>query len=227
MKSLNIKNLKNNSLKPILLLLAIGLFTISCSKKDEPIPVVVDTKLALPASLENNTLLTVPDATQNTGQCGSGVNFGMAENTITIDKDGVISDASKVSLELDLSDVFAGEVVIELVSPSGNTCAVIKRIGTINTSSCGSDNDFVSGNKLTFNSAFTNTTIANPVATGNYAPLIGNNTFPMTIPAVPLNTFFNGKNIKGVWKIKAYDFGVGDILKVHSWKLKFEAGALQ
>ena len=50
-------------------ILSIVLFTIAFScKKEEP-----DTRLVLPAILENNIPLPIPDATNNTGSCGGGV----------------------------------------------------------------------------------------------------------------------------------------------------------
>jgi subtilisin-like proprotein convertase family protein len=227
MKKVSFKTTKNIFLKSITILLTIGFFTTSCSKKDNPVPVVVDTKLALPASLENNTLLTVPDATQNTSACGSGAEPGIAESTIVIDKEGIIGDGTKVSVELDLSDEYAGEVVVELITPSGATCGLIKRIGTTTNTNCGSNIDFVAGNKLTFNFGFNNVVLNNPIATGNYGQLAGTSTFPSTVQITSLNTFFSGKNIKGNWKLKVYDTSVGDLCKLNAWKLKFDTGALQ
>jgi subtilisin-like proprotein convertase family protein len=206
--------------------------SISCNKDDDsaptPTPVPVDTRLVLPATLENNTVTDVPDAT-GSGECGNSVTPGTIESKIVIDKDGIISNPTKVSVELDLSHPFGGDLVVQLIAPSGESCALIKRIGTTTTSdtSCGNTTDFVAGNKLTFNATFTNTTFASPIITGNYAPLTGLSTFPSTVPLVSLTSFFTGKNIKGEWKIKMYDFGKADVGKLNSWKLKFEAGALQ
>ena len=87
--------------------------------------------------------------------------------------------------------------------------------------------DFITGNKLTFNAAFA-TPLAGPYATGNYAPTQGVGiAFPSAVFLTPLTTFLTGKNIKGVWKLKVYDCGVGDQATLNAWKLKFDAGALQ
>lgn len=189
--------------------------------------IAADTKLSLPATLENTTALSVPDATNNTGDCGSAVNMGSAESTINITSGGYIADPTKVSIEVDLAHTYSGDVVLELIAPGGASCGLIKRIGATTDTSCGSSADFITGNKLTFNAAFA-TPLAGPYATGNYAPTQGTGiTFPTAVFLTPLTTFLNGKNIKGVWKLKVYDCGVGDQATLNSWKLKFDAGALQ
>ena len=171
--------------------------------------------------------MPIPDATNNTGSCGGGVNPGSAENTIEITADGIIADPSKLSIEVDLSHVYGGDVVLELFTPSGESCGLIKRIGAIDNTSCGSKTDFIAGNKLVFNSSFVNL-LTDPFASGNYAPT-GSTTsdFPTSVTMKPLSTFLLGKNIKGIWKMKMYDFGTDDAGTLNSWKLKFSTGALE
>lgn len=205
------------------LILSIVLFTIAFScKKEEP-----DTRLVLPAILENNIPLPIPDATYNVSGCGSGVGPGSAENTIEITADGIIADPSKLSIEVDLSHAYGGDVVLELFTPSGESCGLIKRIGALENTSCGTKADFIAGNKLVFNSSFVNL-LTDPFASGNYAPT-GSLTsdFPTNVNMIPLSTFLLGKNIKGTWKMKMYDFGSTDAGTLNSWKLKFSTGALE
>lgn len=186
-----------------------------------------DTKLSLPATLENTTALSVPDATNAGGDCGSAVSMGSAESSINITSGGYIADPTKVSIEVDLAHTYSGDVVLELIAPGGASCGLIKRIGASTDTSCGSSADFITGNKLTFNAAFA-TPLAGPYATGNYAPTQGVGiAFPSAVFLTPLTTFLTGKNIKGVWKLKVYDCGVGDQATLNAWKLKFDAGALQ
>ncbi|MCU0448197.1 MAG: proprotein convertase P-domain-containing protein [Microscillaceae bacterium] len=187
----------------------------------------VDQRLKLPAVLENNIALNVPDATKISADCGTGVTPGIAENTIVIEREGIVADGSKISIELDISHGFGGDVVAELILPSGASVGLIKRIGAVLDNGCGVKNAFIVGNKLTFNSTFTNTTISDPIATGNYAPLKGTSNYPSNITIAPLNTFFQGQNIKGTWKMKMYDYGFPDAGKLNAWKIKFEVGALQ
>jgi subtilisin-like proprotein convertase family protein len=207
----------------------------SCSK-DNPVeptsePVaIVDNRLVLPATLENNILFDIPDAINTTGYCGNRTTPGIVESKIVIDKDGEIGTASKISIELNLSHPNAGDLMAELIAPSGESCALIKRIGANSDTDCGTNKDFVLGNKLLFNSAVPiNVFLAGSTTfpAGNYAPLIGTSTFPTNVPAISLNDFFTGKKIKGTWKIKMYDFGVDDVGKLIAWKIKFEAGALK
>jgi subtilisin-like proprotein convertase family protein len=217
--------MKTKFLKIALVVIAASL-TLSCSKDDDPAP-IVDTRLVLPATLENNTLINIPDASTGLGDCGTGVTPGNAQSTIEIIGTGIITDPSKVTIELDIEHYYGGDLVIELIAPSGESCGLIKRLGATSDSTCGNSSNFITGNKLSFNSTFTTTLTANEIVTGNYAPTQGNSNYPTTVPMISLATFLTGKNITGIWKLKMYDYGVGDTGKLNSWKLKFETGALQ
>ena len=219
------KTLKNT------LVIATLIFAISCSKNDESVPPVVDTKLALPAILSNDTMFLIPDANANSlPACGSNAQPGSVVSEIVIEKNGIIKDASKVTVEIDIKHPFANEVVIELLTPNGESCGLLKRVNAYDDISCGSSmaSKYQSGNKLSFNSL--NTTAIGPgiVTTGNYkttGPLTGS--YPAAILMTPLNIFFKSKNIKGIWKLKAYDCSTGDVGKLNSWKIKFDTGALE
>ena len=208
-----------------ILVFGLAFTLVHCSKDDSSSP-PADTRLVLPATLENNTQMLVPDATQVTGVCGSATTPGSAENTVEITADGIIADPAKVSIEVDIDATFGGEVVLELITPSGQSAGLIKRIGATSDAGCGFNPKFITGNKLTFNSANA-TLLAAPYASGNYAPTAGTSTFPSAVAMTPLATFLTDKNIKGIWKMKMYDCGVDDRVKLNSWKLKFDTGALQ
>jgi len=153
-------------------------------------------------------------------------------STIAITADGIISDPSKLSIEVDISTYHSGEVVLELFAPSGESVGLIKRIGANDDYDCGSMiKEFEVGNKLTFNSANTSF-LAFPYVTGNYAPTRGRSHFPISVRMTPLGTFLAGKDIRGAWKIKMYDYNAEDVVslgacRLNSWKLKFEAGAVR
>lgn len=213
----------------IIFAIAILTISISCSKDDPAIkdePTVIDTKLKLPAIFQNNTLTNIPDCTVS----GNVKTPGLVESTIEIKSDGIIADPSKVVLELDLSHQWSGDIVVELIAPSGENCGIIKRIGTTSDTSISSSIDFVLGNKLKFNSlhsTFLLPQIGSGILAGNYAPSRGASSIPFSVPMTALNTFLMDKNIKGNWTIKIYDYENNDFGNLNSWKLYFEAGALQ
>jgi subtilisin-like proprotein convertase family protein len=206
--------------------LSTALLLVNCSKDDED-----SNKLELPATIENNTALAITDATEGAGgSCGSGTIPGSSENMLMIDKNGTIKDASKVSIVLNLSHSYGGDLVVQLFDPSGESCTLIKRIGSTDLdTSCGKGCDFVSGNLLIFNSA--TETMLDPalaaIPSGNYAPTSGLSTFPTDAEMVALETFLTDKKINGTWKIKIRDCGIADLGTLVSWKLVFDTGALK
>lgn len=220
-----------------LMLVSIAIF--SCSKdEDEPIPaaIVVDNKLKLPATFDNNTLLTVPDAVKVTAECGSGTTPGTAQNTIVIDKEGIIYDEDKITFEIDLEAKYAGEVVVEIISTSttlnGNSISLIKRINATSSINCGTNLSFIAGNKLSFNNTFTQAMSLNggagaPIAAGNYKCSRGTDNFPSQVSDGNFGNFLRNQTVKGTWTIKVYDCGVGDRVKLNGWKIKFDVGALR
>ena len=212
-----------------ILIVSTSVLVISCSKdKDLILP---DTRLPLPAALENNTVQNIPDGIPNRpggSYAGSDANPGIIESKIIIEKEGIIADVNKVNIEIDVSHPHCGDIVVELISPNGESCGLIKRIGSTTDNSAGSLSDFIGGNKLVFNASNSIPIQAGTnIAAGNYAPTSGASTFPINIPMSSLNTFLISKNIKGIWKIKVYDYGYGDTGSLNSWKLTFEVGALQ
>ena len=69
-----------------------------------------------------------------------------------------ISDPSKVTIKMDLTHTWCGDVTVGLVVPGGATSgaiALIKRLGSTTTTGIGSSVNFAAGNILAFNSAAT------------------------------------------------------------------------
>jgi len=173
---------------------------------------------------ENNTALIIPDGNAATTP-------GIAENKISVSNEGIIADASKVSIKLDLQHTWPGDLVVQVFAPSGESCTLIKRIGTV---SAGTDRDFLSGNIISFNSAATATIndvvsagTATNIPAGTYLPGAGINATPEAILMTDLATFLNGKSVKGEWKIRIGDYSYQDTGKLNNWKLEFATGALQ
>ena len=213
--------MKTHFLK-ILVLVAAGVTTLACSKKDDsPAPVA-----PLPQSVAfekaNTTATDIPDQT-----LAGGIANGTVEIPINIDYVGIIADGAKVYVELDLTHTYPNQLAVELISPAGNTCGLIKRINE----PVNGLGRFIAGNKLVFNSTYTtaipSVDSGTNIPAGNYKPTFGTNTLPTNVVEVPMATFFAGQSINGVWKIKVYDcyyIGVG---LINGWKLKFDTGALQ
>jgi subtilisin-like proprotein convertase family protein len=217
-------------------ILICSFITISCSKSNDVVQDIQDTKLVLPVKLENNTTVNVPDATTifaGGGTCGSDVNPGLAVSSIVIDKEGVISDVSKVSIEVDISHQAIGQLVVELVNPLGESIGLMKRYDCQSDNQCGSAIAMLEGNKVTFNSTapfnINFFQFGGVLPTGKYLPIgPGTTQFPAYVPRISLDTFLLNKNIKGTWKLRVYDFGVGGgNSKLHAWAIKLAAGALQ
>jgi subtilisin-like proprotein convertase family protein len=196
--------------------IAVVLTTISCSK-DDPKPAPITPSAAF--SGENNTVTDIPDSESNNTP---GI---PVISEINITTDGIIKNPEKVIIELDLQHKYCSDLVVEIIAPDGSSTALIKRYGALSLI----DVNFVTGNKLSFNSTFTNWIDADPIPTGNYAPLITVSTAiqPSTITITPLANFFENKATIGKWKLKVTDYNLGDVGKLNAWKISFAEGALK
>lgn len=162
--------------------------------------------------------------------CGSGATAGSVTTTINVPITGTITDPTKVTINLDLTHTWLGDVVAQLGTPSGTSCALIKRMGATSDISCGDSSDFAAGNILSFNAANTTTiNVATPGATqsipgGSYAPTGGTSSYPNTIPLCSLSTFLNGIAVNGNWTMTLYDNGEEDTGALNAWELVFTTG---
>jgi subtilisin-like proprotein convertase family protein len=192
--------------------IAVVLTTISCSKDDS------EPAQSAAFSGEINTVTDIPDSqSENT----SGV---PVISEIDITTDGIIKNPEKVTIELDLEHTYCSDLVVEIIAPDDSNTILINRCGEPPLNSA----DFVTGNELSFNSTFTNTTIANPIAAGNYAQLITTTTLaPLLVNIPPLANFFENKATKGKWKLVVTDYSPGDVGKLNAWKISFAEGALK
>lgn len=175
------------------------------------------------------TSTPIPDGVTATSGCGTGVTQGMVSTMINVPITATISDPTKVTVNLDLAHVWLGDVVAQITAPGGTNCALIKRIGSTNDTSCGDSSDFGTGNVLSFNA--TNTTLidaatpgaAASIPAGMYAPTGGAAPFP-AISLCNMSTFLNGLAVNGNWMLTLYDLGNGDVGTLNSWQLVFTTG---
>lgn len=181
-----------------------------------------------------NTTATVPavDGVARLSACGGqtqpGVN--MSEIIIPATITGNIADPSKITVNLDISAAWLGDVAVELITPNGEAISLIRRIGATAISSCGDSSSFLAGNILGFNSAnvtlipASSFAVGIPIPSGNYAPTYSIAKFPNHHPGV-MSTFLTGKQLSGSWKMVIYDYGVGDATTLNSWQIIVAAGA--
>ena len=179
---------------------------------------------------QNTTATTEVDGVQRLGTCGGQTQPGVNMSTIVVPITGTIADPSKITINLDITAGWLGDVAAELITPSGEAITLIRRIGATAISSCGDSSEFVAGNILGFNSANTSPIdhlavgVGVAIPAGNYAPSYGPAKFPNHHPGV-MSTFLTGKVLNGTWTLVIYDYGYTDPTTLNSWQIVIGAGA--
>lgn len=170
----------------------------------------------------NNVATPIPD--NNT----TGVT-----SVIPVSLVSTINDASKVTIKLDLTHSWSGDVTIALVVPGASgvgSNALIKRIGSTTATGVGSSANFLAGNVLSFNSAATGTivttglTTASNIPAGIYLPTASATLAPTDYSVANLGTMFNGLAVNGNWTIKAFDAAADDTGSLNNWQVVFDPG---
>ena len=152
-------------------------------------------------------------------------------SSIAVPLTGTITDPSKITFNLALTSSWLGDVTVDLVSPQGQAITLIRRISANLVTSCGDSSDFIAANVLGFKSA--NTTLIDAagiaatiaVPAGNYAPTYGNAPYRTHNPG-SLDTFLNGKQLDGDWRLILYDYGTGEPSTIASWQIIVASGAV-
>ena len=203
-----------------------ALIAVACSKNEQP-ATATNAILSPAFEVAFSTITNIPDST--VGGNPSTLTQGVVTTAVNVAKQGIVKDGTKVTLDLELSHTFCGDVVVELIAPSGESIALIKRL----KSSVGdSSANFVQGNIFSFNGMNTNSinteilSDSSPVLGGNYKPTFGLNPTPQSIVQKDLTQFFKDKNCNGDWSLRVSDWNGDDSGKIYSWKLKFAEGAL-
>ncbi|MCD9853222.1 proprotein convertase P-domain-containing protein [Epilithonimonas sp. JDS] len=175
-------------------------------------------------TFSNNTLTAIPD-NSTTG----------VTSTIPVSLVKTISDPSKVTVKLDLTHTWAGDLTIALVPPSGpetGAIALLKRLNNAAASgTVGSSANFLAGNVIAFNSAASSKLVAlatwtssTNIPAGTYLPTTGVNTTPTDYTEANLATMFTGLAVSGDWKLKLFDSVTGDTGSVNNWQIVFDPG---
>lgn len=138
------------TLKNTIAVILISLFTFSCSKDEQPFtsPIVLPSA-AFEASF--STITNIPDAIVDGNP--ATLTQGVVTTTLNIPNQGIVKDGTKVTLDLELAHTFCGDIVVELIAPSGESISLIKRL---KSSSGDSSANFVQGNIYSFNGMNTN-----------------------------------------------------------------------
>lgn len=205
--------MKNKTTFFLLTLIIISFFASSCKKENKnPEP-----KLSFPLVFQDTIAKDIPDGNY------SGT-IGQISSEIEIPIMATIKDPSKVTIELELEHAFCSDIVVELFSPSGiSGGALIRRLAA---GAVEDDSDFKKGQFFRFTSGNTIPIDVAPAILigGDYAPSQGGLTKP-AIPLCNLNTYLNNTAVKGIWKIKVYDYAGFYTGRLLSWKVIFNEGA--
>lgn len=194
------------TIKTTIAILALSIFTISCSK-DDPAP----TPVKLPSaevSFENTLGKLIGDDST-------------VESNLEVTANGTILDLKKLIFEMNISHNNQKDLSFALITPDGTQSLFIKRAG--------GTGKYNGANKLRFSASFINT-LSNGVGisfpAGNYKETQGADF--ATPVLLPIFSTFQNKSISGIWKLIALDGannGTGG--EIISWKLIFETGALK
>ena len=173
-------------------------------------------------TFSNTTLTAIPDNST------AGV-----ISTIPVNLVKTISDPSKVTIKMDLTHTWCGDVTVGLVVPGGATSgaiALIKRLGSTTTTGAGSSVNFAAGNILAFNSAATAYVVPgtggtnSSVPAGTYLPTVSSTLAPTDYTVANLTTLFTNLSVSGNWSLKLFDAAVGDTGSLNNWQVVFDEG---
>ncbi len=138
-------------------------------------------------TFSNNTVYNIPDNN------AAGV---LSPVTVSGVSPATLSSGVVVSVRVNITHTYTGDLILSLISPSGNTVLLSNRRG-------GSGNNF--------NNTIFTMSASTPIASGT-PPFAGS-----FIPDGNLNAFTGNAN--GVWQLKAADVANTDIGTINSWSL--------
>ena len=128
-----------------------------------------------------------------------------AISTITIGDSGIIKD---VSVSLDIKHSWVGDLVVELVSPSGTIVVLVNRPGSESNQTCGYSSEDIR-------------TVLDDESGGGPVENADPPTGPSYIPEQPLSAF-DGEDLAGEWVLRVYDHAGSDTGTLYSWSLIVE-----
>lgn len=172
--------------------------------------------------IENNTIVVIPD----------GAPGNPAVSPVNVSAEGTIAHPDRVFVSVALQHTFAGDLVVLLVAPDGESLPLIKRLGSATPNGNGSSTNFVAANTLEFNAGF-DSSIEVPfgspdmsIAAGQYQPTGENICNPTMVIMKDMSEFLEGKSVSGTWNLVVSDHAQIDNGNLASWKISFAEGAL-
>lgn len=161
--------------------------------------------------------VSIPDGG---GTCGT--DGTPAVSSISVPLSGTIGTPSDVTINVNMTHAYMGDLRVELVAPDASSCILMNHVGA--TVCEGSSSTLTSANTLSFNATYLTPipSATSPVPSGNYAP-----TSSAAFPAVGnLTTFLTGKSVSGTWSLRAIDNYGTFVGTIDSWNMVFGATAL-
>ncbi len=204
------------TIRIIIAIVALSIFAMSCTKDDEPTTVK---PTSAEASFENITEVNILDATISGGNINVVTTPKSTESNIEVTATGTILDLKKLVLEMNIQHNKPSDLSFTLVAPDGTESLFVKRVGV-------GDFWYFANRKLRFSASFSDVLPSgSSIIAGNYKESQGIGAFATPL-LLPIFSTFRDSNITGTWKLKATDSRNTITGKIKSWKLIFEAGAL-
>jgi subtilisin-like proprotein convertase family protein len=159
----------------------------------------------------NTNLFVVPDNDPN----------GII-STISVPNSGVISNVRKLSIYVNLTHTWGGDLKVVLIAPDGTEVKLINRLGVTASGDAGSGIDFISSNIIGFNSSAVNqiSPFYSYAIGGSYLPSNGSFYTPDD-----LNVLFQ-KSILGDWKLKVSDEYASVSGSLNGWSIGIDANGV-
>ena len=165
----------------------------------------------------------IPDCNESASSYSVDVTGGTIPNnnitglvkTFTIPAGVLNAPLQDIRIELTgLNHTFAGDLMAELISPSGVKASVFNRIGKVlATNDKGDDSNFVPGNVYRFGDSYTASVwVAAANAVGTDAPIAGGDfqaTGALSPAQVLMKNVFGGQPLSGTWTFRIADIATG------------------
>lgn len=154
--------------------------------------------------------VAIPDATGGSSLCAANNVGGSVSDDIDVTLGGIVTN---VTVNLNITHTFIGDLIVTLTSPSGTTVRIIDKIGVAGNSNCGCSSDDI---VATLSDAG-----GTPIE-GSCGSQGGGGTFS---PANALSAF-NGESASGIWTLTVIDDDVVSTGTLDSWSITISVASV-